>query len=226
MGKFFALSLTSALNPTLFAALMVMLVSRNAERLMTGYLIGALFTGIITGLVIVFVLPQSSAVSTSRNTLSPALDLALGSLAILAGIVLDTGPHDRVSEWRQRRGEKEAEKGPPRWRRELDKGSPRVAFFVGVALSLPGASYLIALDILHKQDLPVVPTVLCVIAFCLIQLVLLELPVLGFVVAREQTVASVERFRSWVGRDARVIATRAAFIIGVLLVVRGVLELL
>jgi len=226
MGKAFLLSISAAFNPTLFAALMVMLVSRNAQRLMLGFLIGAYVTSVTAGLVIVFVLPNSGAVSTSRNTLSPALDLALGSLAIIAGLVLSGGSHDRVRDWRRRRGEKKAEKGPPRWRRALDEGSPRVAFVVGMALSLPGASYLIALDILHKQDLPAAPTALCVLAFVLIEMVLLEVPVLGFAVDHDRTVAAVDRFRSWVTRDARTIASRAAFIIGVLLIVRGVLELL
>jgi hypothetical protein len=144
MAKAFAFAFSAALNPTLFAALMVMLVSANAKRLMFGYLLGAYFVSITLGLVIVFALPQSSAVHTSRNTLSPAVDLALGLIAIVVGIVLAGGPRERVSEWRERRKQKQEEKGPPRWRRALDRGSPRVAFAVGVALSLPGASYLVA----------------------------------------------------------------------------------
>jgi hypothetical protein len=93
------------------------------------------------------------------------MDLALGLIAILVGIVLATAPRDRVGEWRERRKAKKGDKGPPRWRRALDHGSPRVAFIVGVALTLPGASYLIALDILHKRDLPATTTTICVIAF-------------------------------------------------------------
>ena len=226
MVEAFAFSLSAAVNPTLFAALLVMLVSKNAQRLMTSYLFGAYLTSITIGLVIVFALPQSSAVSTSRHTLNPAVDLALGFLLIVAGIVLWSGPHDRVAAWSRERTEKEAEKGPPRWRRALDEGSPRVAFVVGMALSLPGASYLIALDLLHKQDLPTLASGLCVIAFCLIQLILLELPVLGFALAPNQAVTAVERFQGWISSDARKIATWAALVVGALLAVRGVLELL
>ena len=68
MGKAFVLSLSAAVNPTLFTALLVMLVSRNAERLMLGYLLGAYVTSITAGLVIVFALPtHSTAVSTSLD---------------------------------------------------------------------------------------------------------------------------------------------------------------
>ena len=68
MGEAFAFALSAAFNPTLLAALMVMLLSANAKRLMFGYLLGALMTSITAGLVIVFALPESSAVSTTKNT--------------------------------------------------------------------------------------------------------------------------------------------------------------
>jgi hypothetical protein len=226
MGEAFAFSLSAAFNPTLLAALMVMLLSTNAKRLMLGYLLGAYATSITAGLVIVFALPASSAVSTTRNTLSPALDLAFGMIALLIALVLGTGPHERVEGRREKRKLAKEKKGPPRWRRALDEGSPRVAFAVGAALSLPGASYLIALDILHKQDLATGAIVVCVIAFCLIEMLLLELPLLGFALAPDSTVSAVKRFQTWISRDGRRIAARAALVIGVLLVLRGAIELL
>ena len=176
--------------------------------------------------MIVFALPESSATSTGRNTLSPALDLALGLIALVVALALGTGPHQRFAERREKRKQAKEKKGPPRWRRALDQGSARVAFAVGVALSLPGASYLIALDILHKHDLAAGATVVCVIAFCLIEMLLLELPLLGYAFAPDWTVSAVKRFQTWISSDARRIATRAALVIGVLLVLRGAIELL
>ena len=226
MGKAFAFALSAAFNPTLLAALTVMLLSTNAKRLMFGYLLGALMTSITAGLVIVFALPESSATSTARNTLSPALDLALGLIALVIAFALGTGPHHRSEARREKRKAAKEKKGPPRWRRALDHGSARVAFVVGAALSLPGASYLVALDILHKQNLATGATVLCVIAFCLIAMVLLEVPLLGYVFAPDSTVSAVKRFQAWISRDGRRIATWAALVIGVLLLVRGAIELL
>ena len=227
MGEAFAFALSAAFNPTLLAALMVMLLSANAKRLMFGYLLGALMTSITVGLVIVFALPEASATSTARNTLSPALDLALGLIALVIAFALGTGPHHRSEETRrEKRKAAKEKKGPPRWRRALDHGSSRVAFVVGAALSLPGASYLVALDILHKQNLATGATVLCVITFCLIAMVLLEVPLLGYVFAPDSTVGAVKRFQAWISRDGRRIATRAALVIGVLLSLRGAMRLL
>ena len=119
--------------------------------------------------MIVFALPESSATSTARNTLSPALDLALGLIALVVALALGTGPHHRfATAGKAQAGE--GEEGPSPLAPGTRSGLSLVAFAVGAALSLPGASYLIALDILHKHDLAAGATVVCVIAFCLIEM--------------------------------------------------------
>lgn len=227
-----ALSASSLLCPCglllarrLFTAVIVMLLSANAKRLMVGYLLGAYTTSIGLGLVILFALPGSSTVSTARQTVNPAIDIALGVLALVFAFVVGSGPHDRAQRRHERRREKKEKKGPPRWRRALDKGSPRATFAVAMVLSLPGARYLVAVDVLHKQHLGTATKVVCVIAFCLVALMLIELPLLGFAFARVWTVKTVESFNAWVARDGRRIATIAALVVGVLLVLWGILEL-
>ena len=59
----FLLSLVSMFNPTLLAAVTVMLLLPNPKRLMAGYLLGAYTTSITLGLVVVFSLNGSSAAS-------------------------------------------------------------------------------------------------------------------------------------------------------------------
>jgi hypothetical protein len=78
MGQVILLSLTASLNPTLVAATTVMLLLPSPSRLMLGYLLGAYVTSITLGLVIVFSLSNSSTTNTTQNTLSPAVDIALG----------------------------------------------------------------------------------------------------------------------------------------------------
>jgi hypothetical protein len=205
---------------------MVMLVSANAKRLLFGYLLGAYLSTIGLGLVIVFALPSSGTVDTSQQSVAPAVDLALGLLALLVALVIGTGPHTKAEQRRERRKTADEKKGPPRWRQALDRGSPRASFAVGVVLSLPGASYLAALDLIHKQDLGTVPQVVSVIAYCLLALSLIEIPLLGYVFAPDQTVKMVGRFKAWITRDSRRIATIAALFVGVVLLVRGAIEIL
>ena len=78
MSQVLVLSLTAALNPTLLTATTVMLLLPSPKRLLLGYLLGAYMTSITLGLVIVFGLQGSGAVETTKNTLSPAADIALG----------------------------------------------------------------------------------------------------------------------------------------------------
>ena len=151
-----------------------MLLLDKPAKLMLGYLLGAYMTSITLGLVIVFSLSNSSATNTTQNTLSPAVDIGLGAIALAVAFVLYTGRHERLRERRRARKAAKPDKGPPRWQRELSKGSPRITFVVGMLLTLPGASYLAGLDQIHKLKYSTTATVLIVIGFNLVMLWLLE----------------------------------------------------
>ena len=96
MSQVILLSLTASLNPTLVAATTVMLLLDKPARLMLGYLLGAYMTSITLGLVIVFSLSNSSATNTTENTISPAVDIGLGAIALAVAFVLYTGRHERL----------------------------------------------------------------------------------------------------------------------------------
>jgi hypothetical protein len=216
LGEVVLLSLTASLNPTLLTVTTVMLLLDRPKRLMLGYLLGAYITSITLGLVIVFSLSDSDTVNTTKNTLSPAVDIALGALALIAASAIGTG--------RPRRDK--GEKAPPRWQRELSKGSPRMAFVVGILLTLPGASYLAGLVSIHKLHHSDTVTVLLVIGFNLVMLWILEVPLLGFFIAPDWTPGAVDRAKAWVGRHAQRVAVWGLSTIGVLLVIKGIVGLI
>ena len=226
MGDVILLSLTASLNPTLVAATTVMLLLDRPARLMAGYLLGAYITSITLGLIIVFSFSDSSASKTTENTINPAVDIGLGAICLAIAFVLYTGRVERV---RQRRAERKAAKGstePPRWQRELSKGSPRVTFVVGAMLTLPGASYLAGLASIHKLHYATPVTVLLVIGFNLVMLWLLEVPFLSFIVAPEWTPGAIASAKLWVSRHAHMFAVRGFAAVGSLLVLKGVIGLL
>jgi hypothetical protein len=226
MSDVILLSLTASLNPTLVAATTVMLLLDRPVRLMGGYLLGAYLTSITLGLIIVFSLSDSSAANTTENTVSPAVDIGLGAIFLSIAFVFYTG---RVERMRERRAAKKAAKGtpePPRWQRELSKGSPRVTFLVGAALTLPGASYLAGLASIHKLHYSTPETVLLVIGFNVVMLWLLEVPFLSFLLAPEKTPEAVARAKAWVSRHAHMFAVRGFAAVGALLVVKGLIGLI
>jgi hypothetical protein len=220
------LSLTASLNPTLVAATTVMLMLERPVRLMMGYLLGAYMTSITLGLVIVFSLSNSGATNTTENTISPSVDIGLGAVALAVAFVLYTGRADRLRERRRERKATKPDKGPPRWQRELSKGSARTTFVVGALLTLPGASYLAGLDQLHKLHYSTAVTVLSVIGFNLVMMWLLEVPLGCFLVAPEWTPQAVARAKAWISRRAHMFAVRGFAAIGTLLVIKGLIGLL
>jgi hypothetical protein len=225
VGDVFFLAFLAALYPTLLAATTVMLMLPHPKRLLLGYLLGAAMTSVTLGLVIVFALQDTGVASAAQHQLSPGADLALGALALVVALVLGTGRDRRLVERRQARKAAKKPDGPPRWQQALGRGSARTTFVVGAVLTLPGATYLTALHRIADQDLAAPTTVAVVLAFNLIMLMLLELPLLAYTIAPEWTPRAVQGFRETLGRRGRVWAIRGATIIGILLVLRGVLAL-
>jgi hypothetical protein len=225
VGDIFVLALLAMLNPTLLAAVTVMMLLPGTQRLMLGYLLGAYLTSVSLGLLVVFTLHDTGSVSTARNSLTPAEDLVFGAIALTVGVVVRGGGVDRMRERRRRRQEGKPKKEP--WpQRMLGRGSARVSFAVGAALSLPGASYLVALDRIAHLDAGAGEAALLVVAFCLIQMALLELPLIGYALAPRWTQDAVGRFRQWIAGNAVRVAGNVAIVIGALLLLRGAIELL
>src|SRR3954453_7988986 len=186
------------LNPTLLAAVTVMMLLPEPKRLMLGYLLGSYLTSISVGLLIAFSLHGSSTVESGRTTFSPAEDLVFGAIALIVGLVLRS---ELGEERRRRKKESEKESWPERM---LGSGSPKIAFAVGALLSFPGASYLVALNRLVHLDTGGGATVFLVVFFCLIQALLLEAPLVGYAISPQRTQEAVDRFRNWLSERGRI----------------------
>lgn len=223
MGDIFLLALAAALNPTLVGASTLMMLLPNAKRLMLGYLLGALMTSITLGLVIIAKFENSSAVGTTEHTLSPAATLLLGVIALIGAFVLNRG---RDEDAAARRRARKQNKEPPRWQKALGRGSPRITFVVGALLTLPGGSYLAGLSRIDKLNYSTPETVVLVVAFNLIMMSLLEIPLLGFAIAPDWTVATINRMKVSLSRNGRRFAVTMLTVLGTLLVVKALIEFL
>jgi hypothetical protein len=224
MGRIFVLSLTAALNPTLLAAVTVMLTLLNPKRMLAGYLAGAAITSITCGLLLVFALHGTHTSSTAKHTVNPVINIALGALVLLVAFVVATGRDQRRRARSARKREAAKDKAPPRWKRQMSKGGARDTFVVGVLLSFPGASYIAGMGLLSKQNTGTVVTVLVVIGFNVVMLILLELPLIGYATKPVQTAAAVERLNGFLTEKGGRIALIAVTGLGILLVVRGLVN--
>jgi hypothetical protein len=229
MGDIFLLSLVAAANATLLAAVTVMLFLENPKRLLLGYLAGALLVSLTIGFVIVFVVHDSGATETAQNSLSPSMDIALGAIFLLVAYVVGSGRDERLKERRKaKKGEagENAEEGPSKVEQLLGRGDARITFALGVVFTLPGVAYLAALRDLQQLGYGAAGEVLVVLGFNFMLLILLEIPLLGYLVAPERTVAAVQRFRTWLTQSSRRIVVVGAAGIGAILLVRGAIGFL
>jgi Sap-like sulfolipid-1-addressing protein len=224
LDKIFLFALTAALNPTLLTATTVMLLLHNPKRLMLGYLLGAYTNGIILGFAIVHWLSNSGAISTTKKSVSPAIDVALGVIALIAAWVIRSG---RAARSKERRDEKRADKPKktPKWQQALSRGSAKTTFLIGLVLSFPGASYLASLTQISKQNWGAGTELLVIIAVNIVMLVLLEVPLLAFAVTPDRTPIAIEQFKGWLSRKGPRVAMIALTVIGAALILRGILAI-
>ena len=225
MGAVVLLAFTAAFNPTEIAATTVMLLLPSPERLMLGYWLGAMLTGVASGLVIVFAFKGTGAEHTTRHTVSPIVQLVFAGLLLVAAVALAKGEDKRVRERHDKRHEKK-DKKPPKWQQMLREGSAWQTFVAGILLSFPGVSYLAALDKLIHLHYSTFATVVIVLGFCLVQNLLLEIPMLAFKIWPSETPAAIDSAKAWVGGHGRQYGAWGLAILGVGLAIISVIGLL
>jgi len=225
MSRVFLFALTAALNPTLLTATTVMLLLPNPRRLMLGYLAGAATTGVVVGIAIVEWASSSGAVSETKHTVAPGIDIAFGVIALLAAYVIQSGRAARARA-RRRQGRPDKPKKTPRWQEALSGGSARTTYVVGLLLSFPGASYLASLTAISRLELSTAGIVLTVLAVNAVMLILLELPLISFAVAPHWTPTAIERFKASLSEHGGKVLVIALTVIGVLFVIRGIVTII
>jgi hypothetical protein len=220
VGGLVVFSFASALNPTLLAATSVMLLRPRPEKLMLGYCLGAMVAGIASGLLLVYAFQGTSLADRTKHTLTPAEDFVVAAAALIAAYMLGSGVDERI---RARRAMRRTEpKKKPKWQQRMRTGTATTTFVLGVALSLPGATYLLLLDRLSKLHYSTSVTILVLIGSNLIQLIALEVPILAFAFWPEQTPKAINHSTAWIGRHGRKYGAVGLAVIGVALAVRGI----
>jgi hypothetical protein len=221
-------SLVATFNPTLLAAVTVMLLLPHPKRLMLGYLLGAYTTSLVSGLAIVFVLHGTSAANTSTHLLTPGGQIVIGAVALCVAFLLATGHETRLHDWRERRKTahtNDQHTKEPWQTRMLGKGSVLVTFTIGAAMSFPGASYVNALDHIAQLNPPTISILLLVAYFCVMQQILIEGALLASTFAANRTQDLVVRLKGWITSHGRQITTVGLSGLGILLTARGVLAI-
>ena len=211
------LAIASAFWPVLIAVDLVALRTPRPATVLGWFLAGGLLTTIGEGLVIVFVLEGTPL--GSRGSAGGWANVAGGVAALLAASYL------------RARAARPHTAGPPakkvsRSQQAVASGG-RYAFGAGVVLNVfPGVFPVIALRLISSLDYGNGVKVLLIVALYLCTFALVEVPLVGLLVAPERVEPRVRTLNAWLDRNGMRLAIDVLALIGLLLLARGIVQLL
>ena len=221
MTEVFILAVVSALDAGLLTAAVVLMGRPRPAQHLLAYLIGGMSLSIVFGLLIVLGLHGSKLLREPDRSTQAVIELAAGALLILVAVAVGSG---RRLQWHPRRaghGDAESPQLESLFESALGRHSVWIAWAAGAIYSLPGAEYLAGLVLLAKVGAPTASEVLAVLGFNLIMFAVIELPLLGFVLAPERTRSLTEKLNRWMTDHRRILIVIVTGAVGIYLLVSG-----
>jgi len=195
--------------------------------------------------VVVFVLKDVNLGKSS--SVPPALEIAVGALALLVAVLVGTRASATLRDKAQAR-HPEAKlpnldstaypDGPPgiesmpgfdklpgRVKSALSKESPWVAWVAGLAVGMPTAYYLAAIAAILKSGSSAGTQVAALIVFNVVAFAQAEIPILSFRIAPDATRRRIDQLYTWVSGHQRTVVTVLAGVVGTYLVIIGISKL-
>jgi hypothetical protein len=215
------LAIASAFWPILVVVDLVALRTPRPVPLLAWFLAGGLLTTISEGLVIVFVL-EGTTVGSSRPSVGGWGNVIGGCIALLAAYVLRARAARSGDE---RPAAQTAVKKTSRTERMIEDGG-LYAFAAGVVLNVfPGVFPLVALRNISSLSYGNSVKILLVIGLYLTTFALIEVPLVGLLVAPARVEPWVRGLNSWLDRNGKRIGIDLLGIVGLALLVRGIVQL-
>ena len=223
MGQVFLIAVVSALDAGLLTAAVVLLGRPRPAPQLGAYLIGGIGFSIIFGLLIVLAV-HGSKLRLGRST-QGVIEVIAGALLALIAVAELSG---RKAQWHPRRTRRRDVNRSGRQSlhdRALGQDSLWIAWAAGALYSAPGAYYLAGLALLAKQNASATTNVLVILGFNVIQFALIELPLLGLVLAPDRTRSLTEKLNKWMTAHRRIVIVCLAGAIGTYLLISGTSDL-
>jgi len=228
MGQIVLLALGSAVFPTLLACVAILISRPQPRWLLLAFYAGGLLTSVTAGFIVLTLFKHGHDVAGSTpSTPHPSVSIGAGLAALaLAWLMASRRGKGLLDRWHARRAArrspKPAKEGPSWVEHHLSSASARVAFLVGAAINLPGPFYLLALGDMAKGGYSTAQQILLILLFNAIMFLLLEVPLVGYLVRPETTAARVEAFAQWLNANGLRVMGWLVGAFGVSLLVQGV----
>jgi Sap, sulfolipid-1-addressing protein len=208
------IALAASLYPLGIAALLVLTEAVRARRKVAVFLAGALACVLPTGFLVVFALHGIGLDQDKRQSASDGLRLAIGvGLVVLALVIARRPPRPRGK--------------PSRAMTLAREGGLAGVLVASIALYVvPSPVYLAALEVVGTAKLDTAAKVAWVFLVVALVLITVEVPVLLFLLAPEQTVPRLQGVDAWLGRHTRTLLAGVLGVIGLWAFIDGLVGLL
>jgi hypothetical protein len=224
------LAFGACIFPALLACVAIIISRPSPRKLLLAFYAGGLLTSVSTGIAVLMVFADGDAVlGSTSSTPHPTTSILAGAFALLAAWVMASARgHAMLARWRSSHSHhrKPKRRDGRSWaERYLGHASWRAALLVGAIINLPGPFYLLALgDIARGSYNPVVQLVL-ILLFNAIMFLLVEVPLVGYLVRPETTAERVARMSRWLNANGLRITGWLVALAGASLIVQGVTAL-
>jgi hypothetical protein len=224
MAHIVLLALGAAVFPTLIACVAIMISRPEPRRILLAFYAGGVLASVGAGIAVLNAFKRGdSVVGNSSSHPNPVTSIVAGLLALALGwLMASNRGRELVNRWRARHPRSHAENGGPSWaERRLAHANVAVAFAIGAAINLPGPFYVLALGEIAGGAYSRSAEFGLILLFNAIMFVLIEVPLVGYVVRPERMAEQVGELAIWLNRNGlRVMGALVAFV-GFSLVVQG-----
>jgi hypothetical protein len=225
MAHIVLLALAAAVFPTLIACVAIMISRPEPRRLLVAFYAGGLIVSVGAGIVVLNAFIRGdSVVGNSSSSPNPGTSIVTGVLALVLGwlMVSDRG-RALLNRWRRRHPRRREKKDGPSWaERRLDQANVAVALAVGAAINLPGPFYVLALGEIASGDYGRSAEFGLILLFNAIMFLLIEIPLVGYLLRPAQTAEQVGDLAIWLNRNGLRVMGALVALVGLSLVVQGV----
>jgi Sap, sulfolipid-1-addressing protein len=206
-------ALLAALSPTALLVAAVYLGSSRGRLTAAFYLTGAVIMSLATSVILIAVLRGAHLSRPADHQTRYGLRLGLGALFIAAGLIV---------AWRKRRQQESPASQEGFVARMVARPAPRTAFFVGILVFAPGATFLAALQVIATARASLTLTVTAVVLVVVINVLLVWLPIVLHVIAPDRTTRYLTAFNGWLRLHSRAIIVWGLVVVGGILVGNGI----
>ncbi len=231
------MAVTESIDPVRFGMTAYLLSRPRPVRMLIAFFVGGFSSNFAVGAVVLF---ATRNIDTDGGPyLSGWLEIAIGVIVLLAGVIAYSGLPERLLRRLRTRQAVGTDDGPPALesvagiarlpdpiKRLLRADTPTIALCLGLICGWPTPYYFAAMAAILFSDPPAVTRIAAIVVFCLIAFAAALVAIGCFQLAPEATRNRVDRAYNWIRAHHRLVLAGILGIVGLYFIVAGLRQLL